>query len=168
MHFVRGMGVPRKQEGNLTSLVSKRTETNERVNSWVGWQGVLGPQGRRGPGPSRRRKGSGALKAEKRTFSAPPPTLDFFPLFFLCYQQHHYRNKKETAVLWITPSWKSNHLPHHHARQSRQALLQNPEQTEPCYRTGTESICDSRRFWDTVYRTFQAKASSKIKQQIWK
>lgn len=46
------------------------------------------------------------------SYSSLPLTLDFFSLFFLCYQQYHYRNKKETAVLWITPSWKINHLPH--------------------------------------------------------
>lgn len=34
----------------------------------------------------------------------------------------------------------------------------------PCDRTMTESVCDSRRFWDAVYNTFQTKAYFKIKQ----
>ena len=48
----------------------RRLEGYERANSQVGWEGVWGPQGGRGPGPLRGEKGSGAPEEEIGVWSS--------------------------------------------------------------------------------------------------
>lgn len=80
------------------------------------------------------------------TFSDSPLlpliTVDFFSLF-LCYQQYHYRNKRDSCAL--DHSILKDQPPASSPCQAEQrSLITEPRTEKPCYRTGTESICDSR------------------------